>query len=70
MLKSIAGFHPITSGRILIDGKDVTHLPPERRDTAMCFQSYALFPHMSVAENILFGHRQRRTPAASATVFP
>ena len=58
LLKAIAGFHPLTSGRFLIDGKDVTALPPEARNTAMCFQSYALFPHMSVAENILFGPRQ------------
>ncbi len=60
LLKSIAGFHAISAGSILIDGKDVTELPPERRDTAMCFQSYALFPHMTVAENILFGPRQSR----------
>ena len=60
LLKAIAGFHPVTGGRILIDGKDFTELPPERRDTAMCFQSYALFPHLSVAENILFGPRQSR----------
>jgi len=60
LLKAIAGFHPVSDGRILIDGQDVTDLPPERRDTAMCFQSYALFPHMSVAENILFGPRQSR----------
>ncbi|MBB4293076.1 ABC-type Fe3+/spermidine/putrescine transport system ATPase subunit [Rhizobium leguminosarum] len=58
LLKAIAGFHPLTSGRFLIDGKDVTALPPESRNTAMCFQSYALFPHMTVAENILFGPRQ------------
>lgn len=58
LLKAIAGFHAVTAGSILIDGKDVTALPPEHRDTAMCFQSYALFPHMSVAENILFGPRQ------------
>lgn len=60
LLKSIAGFHPVSGGRIRIDGTDVTDLPPERRDTAMCFQSYALFPHMTVAENILFGPRQSR----------
>ncbi|WP_180897288.1 ABC transporter ATP-binding protein [Martelella soudanensis] len=60
LLKAIAGFHPISAGSFLIDGVDVTGKPPERRDTAMCFQSYALFPHMSVAENILFGPRQNR----------
>ena len=58
LLKAIAGFHPISSGRFLIAGKDVSSLPPEKRDTAMCFQSYALFPHMTVADNILFGPRQ------------
>ncbi|MBY5760264.1 ABC transporter ATP-binding protein [Rhizobium leguminosarum] len=62
LLKAIAGFHSISSGRILIDGADVTDLPPERRDTAMCFQSYALFPHMTVAENILFGPKQNGVP--------
>lgn len=58
LLKSIAGFHSISSGVFRIDGKDVTNEPPERRDTAMCFQSYALFPHMTVSENILFGPKQ------------
>ncbi|MBA8903861.1 ABC transporter ATP-binding protein [Phyllobacterium sp. P30BS-XVII] len=60
LLKAIAGFHSVLRGRFLIDGKDVTALPPEQRDTAMCFQSYALFPHMTVAENILFGPKQSR----------
>lgn len=64
LLKAIAGFHPITSGRFVIAGKDVTTLPPEKRDTAMCFQSYALFPHLTVAENILFGPRQNRVDKA------
>jgi ABC-type Fe3+/spermidine/putrescine transport system ATPase subunit len=64
LLKAIAGFHPVSSGAIRIDGRDVTAEPPERRDTAMCFQSYALFPHMTVAENILFGPRQNRVGKA------
>ncbi|CAG9000082.1 MAG: Spermidine/putrescine import ATP-binding protein PotA [Candidatus Celerinatantimonas neptuna] len=59
LLKAIAGFIPLTSGQIHIAHQDVTGLPPEKRDTAMCFQSYALFPHLSVAENILFGPRQK-----------
>lgn len=59
LLKSIAGFIPLSSGQIRIDHQDVTEIPPEKRDTAMCFQSYALFPHLSVAENILFGPRQK-----------
>lgn len=63
-LKTLAGFHLPTSGRIEIGGVDVTRAPPERRDTAMCFQSYALFPHLSVAENIDFGPRQKGVPRA------
>ena len=62
LLKTLAGFHLPTSGRIEIGGVDVTHAPPERRDTAMCFQSYALFPHLTVAENIDFGPRQKGVP--------
>lgn len=68
LLKAIAGFHPISSGQFLIDGNDVTAEPPERRDTAMCFQSYALFPHMTVAENILFGPKQNRLSKADCEV--
>lgn len=60
LLKAVAGFIPLSSGRISISEQDVTGVPPERRDTAMCFQSYALFPHLSVAENIVFGLRQKR----------
>jgi putative spermidine/putrescine transport system ATP-binding protein len=56
-LKMIAGFVQPTGGRISIDGKDVTGLPPQKRDTGMVFQNYALFPHLSVAENIAFGPR-------------
>ena len=68
LLKAIAGFHPVSSGKFLIDGKDVTTDSPERRDTAMCFQSYALFPHMTVAENILFGPRQNRLSKSECDV--
>lgn len=60
LLKVIAGFMPLNSGRIAIGGRDMQGVPPEKRDTAMCFQSYALFPHLSVADNIGFGLRQRR----------
>ena len=45
------------SGRIVVDGRDITHLPPEARQTAMMFQSYALWPHMNVAANIGYGLR-------------
>ena len=60
LLKTFAGFHAPTAGRILQSGTDITKAPPERRDMAMCFQSYALFPHLSVAENIDFGPKQNK----------
>src|SRR3954471_1412091 len=53
-LKIVAGFIQPTSGRILLGGTDVTNVPPHKRDTGMVFQNYALFPHLSVAENIAF----------------
>ncbi len=62
-LRLIAGLDEPTSGRILIDDRDVTRLPPAKRRIAMVFQSYALFPHLSVRENILFGLRVRKEPA-------
>ena len=62
-LRLIAGLDTPMAGRILIDGADVTGLPPARRRIAMVFQSYALFPHLNVAENILFGVRVRKEPA-------
>ncbi|KAA3505383.1 ATP-binding cassette domain-containing protein [Agrobacterium vitis] len=64
LLRAIAGFIDLDDGRIGIDGDDMTGVSPERRNTAMCFQSYALFPHMTVFENIAFGLRQKRTPKA------
>jgi spermidine/putrescine transport system ATP-binding protein len=54
-LRMIAGFEEPTSGKVLLYGTDVTSTPPNRRDVNMVFQNYALFPHMSVAENIAFG---------------
>ncbi|MCC7048661.1 MAG: ABC transporter ATP-binding protein [Alphaproteobacteria bacterium] len=63
-LRLIAGLEEATSGRIEIGGRDVTDLPPSERRIAMVFQSYALFPHLSVAENIVFGLRVRRVSAA------
>ena len=59
-LRLIAGLEPADGGRILIGGRDVTNLPPSRRNIAMVFQSYALFPHLSVAENIVFGLKVRK----------
>ncbi len=64
-LRMIAGLDTPTHGRILIDGRDVTRLPPAKRRISMVFQSYALFPHLSVRENILFGVKVRREPAAN-----
>ena len=54
-LRMIAGFEDITHGQILIKGQDVSHVPPEKRPTSMIFQNYALFPHMTVRQNISFG---------------
>ncbi len=63
-LRLVAGLEAASAGRILIDGRDVTALPPAGRGVSMVFQSYALFPHLSVEENIVFGLRVRRVPAA------
>ncbi len=63
-LRMIGGFEEPTSGRILIGDDEVTKLPPYVRPTAMVFQSYALFPHMSVYDNIAYGLRARRVPRA------
>jgi sn-glycerol 3-phosphate transport system ATP-binding protein len=62
-LRLVAGLEACDGGRVLINHRDVTRLPPAARSIAMVFQSYALFPHLSVAENVLFGLRVRRTPA-------
>jgi putative spermidine/putrescine transport system ATP-binding protein len=59
-LRMIAGFIMPDEGRVLIEGQDVTYSPPDKRDTAMVFQSYALFPHMTVFDNVAFGLRMRR----------
>ena len=62
VLRLIAGLEDVSEGRILIGGRDVTRLEPDTRRVSMVFQSYALFPHLSVAENIVFGLRVRRLP--------
>ena len=59
-LRMIAGFVEPSGGTATIGGTDVTHLPPWRRNTGMVFQSYALFPHMTVAENVAFGLEMRK----------
>jgi putative spermidine/putrescine transport system ATP-binding protein len=61
-LRMIAGFEQPTAGSIVVDGTDITHRPPNRRNVGMVFQSYALFPNMSVADNIGFGLKVRKTP--------
>ena len=63
-LRIIAGLETPDSGTVTIAGRDVTRLPPSRRGVAMVFQSYALFPHLSVAENILFGLKVRKVARA------
>ncbi|WP_145144269.1 ABC transporter ATP-binding protein [Roseomonas gilardii] len=64
LLRVLAGLEEASSGSVLFSGQDVTGLPPAARGVSMVFQSYALFPHLSVAENILFGLRARRIPRA------
>jgi multiple sugar transport system ATP-binding protein len=64
LLRSIAGLEDVTSGQITIGGRDVTDLAPRHRDIAMVFQSYALYPHMSVRQNLGYGLKVRRTAKA------
>lgn len=61
-LMMLAGFEPVTSGEIQLDGKAINHLPPAKRGIGMVFQNYALFPHMSVGENIAFPLEVRKMP--------
>jgi putative spermidine/putrescine transport system ATP-binding protein len=63
-LRMVAGFMAPTSGSIEIDGTDMTRVPPHRRDVGMVFQNYALFPHMTAADNVAFPLRMRRRPAS------
>ncbi|QDX91701.1 ABC transporter ATP-binding protein [Brevibacterium sp. JNUCC-42] len=64
LMRMISGFEEPTSGHIYLDGKDVTNIAPYQRDMNMVFQHYALFPHMTVAENILFGLKMKNVPQA------
>ena len=64
LLRMIAGLEEVTGGDVLLDGCIVTHAAPRERDVAMVFQDYALYPHMSVADNLGFGLRMRGAPAA------
>ena len=63
LLRAIAGFVAVDAGRILFDRDDVTALPPQARGTAMVFQNYALWPHMSVFDNVAYGLRRKRLPS-------
>jgi spermidine/putrescine transport system ATP-binding protein len=66
-MRMVAGFEQPTRGSVRLHGVDVTGVPPHRRDVNMVFQSYALFPHLSVFENIAFGLRRRRVASAETT---
>ena len=67
LLRHIAGFYQPDSGRVLFGDKDVTRMPPNKRNTGMMFQSYALWPHMTVAKNVAFGLEERKLPKAEIT---
>ena len=64
LLRMIAGFEVPTEGRIIIDGQDMAHVPPNKRPVNMVFQSYAVFPHMTVTENVGYGLRIARVPSS------
>ncbi|WP_371783927.1 ABC transporter ATP-binding protein [Streptosporangium subroseum] len=63
-LRCVAGFETPDAGAVLVDGKDITRLPANRRDAGMVFQSYSLFPNLNVRDNVAFGLRVRKVPAA------
>ena len=63
LLRAIAGLGLVDSGMISIGGRDVTYLPPRDREISMVFQSYAIFPHMKVRDNIAFGLKMKKAPA-------
>jgi ABC-type Fe3+/spermidine/putrescine transport system ATPase subunit len=66
-LRMIAGFEQPTSGRILLEGKDVSRVPPYRRNVNTVFQHYALFPHMDVAQNVGYGLKQKKVSKGDIT---
>src|SRR5215510_2286403 len=63
LLRLLAGFETPDGGRVLLDGKDLAGVPPHRRPVNMMFQSYALFPHLTVEKNVAFGLKQEGLPA-------
>ena len=64
LLRTIAGFNLQDSGTVIVGGKPIDNVPAYRRDTGMVFQDYAIFPHMSVADNVAFGLRNRKVAKA------
>src|SRR3954462_7213260 len=62
ILRMISGFETPDSGTVVLEGRDVTDVPPYRRDVNQVFQSYALFPHLSVERNVEFGLKMKRVP--------
>ncbi|MES2707614.1 MAG: ABC transporter ATP-binding protein [Verrucomicrobiota bacterium] len=64
LLRHIAGFYTPDKGQLLFGERDLTHVPPHKRNTAMMFQSYALWPHLTVGENVAFGLQERKLPRA------
>ncbi|MFM7870141.1 MAG: ABC transporter ATP-binding protein, partial [Actinomycetota bacterium] len=67
ILKMIAGFERPTTGKIMLNGVDVSSVPPHKRNVNTVFQQYALFPHMSVADNVAFGLRAKKTAEPEVT---
>ncbi len=68
LLRMVSGFETPTTGQVLIGGEDMTDTPPNKRPVNMVFQSYAVFPHMTVAKNVAYGLKMDRVPAADAQV--
>jgi ABC-type Fe3+/spermidine/putrescine transport system ATPase subunit len=60
LLRAVSGFVPVSAGRVAVAGRDITHAPPDQRGMAMVFQSYALWPHMTTAQNLGYGLKLRR----------
>ena len=67
LLRLIAGFYVPDSGRVFFDDRDMTRVPPHKRNTGMCFQNYALWPHMTVYDNISYGLKLKRVKGMKYT---